>query len=159
MYSPSIASQDESGAYFPRPCLSCQCMERLPMLSTFLPNRSSRTTILVFKTAIYRSGCTTPDSSILLDLDAPACTRLTSRAFSPHEVIPLIEAIFTNQNEVKMIGYLRGDDAQTFIDVIHEVRLYATLFTRRSLIPVQPSPSPIRPWISVISHHGSGESA
>lgn len=56
------------------------------------------------------------------NLDAPACKRLISRAFSSHEVIPLIEAIFENQGEVKMIGYLCEGEAQTFIDVIYEVR-------------------------------------
>ena len=89
-------------------------------------------------TAISRSVYPTPDSSILVDLDAPACKRLTSRAFSQDEVIPLIEAIFTNQNEVKMIGYLRTDDAQTFIDVIHEVRLRRPSFPGRGLISIVP---------------------
>jgi len=92
----------------------------------------------ILTTAIPRSVYPTPDSSILLDLDAPACKRLTSRAFSPHEVIPLIEAIFTNQDEVKMIGYLRGDDAQTFIDVIHEVCLRYPSFPRPGLISLVP---------------------
>ena len=67
------------------------------------------------------SVCPTPDSSILVDLHAPACKRLTSNNFSPHEIISLIETIFTTQDEIKMIGCLRGDEAQTFIDVIHEV--------------------------------------
>lgn len=89
-------------------------------------------------TPISHSVYPTPDSSILVDLDAPACKRITSGAISPDEVIPLIEAIFTNQNEVKMIGYLRGDDAQTFIDVIHEVRLRHPSFPRRTLISLVP---------------------
>jgi len=73
------------------------------------PQPFPHATMLVFITAISRSVYPTPDSSILVDLDAPACKRLTSGAFSPHEVIPLIEAIFTNQSEVTMIGYLRRD--------------------------------------------------
>ena len=62
-----------------------------------------------------------PDSPILVNLDAPACKRLISRTLSPQEVTSLIEAIFTSKDEVKMVRDLRGDDAQTFIDVIHEV--------------------------------------
>jgi len=157
MDSPSNGSQDESGAYSPRLCLL------LTYGTLTIPlNYSSRPPTIPI-TAISRSVYPTPDSSILLDLDAPACKRLTSRAFSPHEVIPLIEAIFTNQNEVKMIGFLRGDEAQTFIDVIHEVRLRHPSFPRRGLIssclsvPNFHSPL-IRLWISPISRHGSGGS-
>ena len=62
-----------------------------------------------------------PDSSNFVNLDAPACKRLIRRAFSPQEVTSLIEAIFMSEDEVKMVRDLRGDDAQTFIDVIHEV--------------------------------------
>jgi len=91
---------------------------------------------------------------------------LIARTFFPHDVIPLIEAIFTNQEEVKMIGYLRGDDAQTFIDVIHEVRLRHSSFLRRGLsslvlfgsLTLNFRPPLIRLWISLISHHGSGGS-
>lgn len=52
-----------------------------------------------------------------------ACIRLATRAFSPHEFISLIEDIITRRDEVKMIGCLDRDAAQTFIDVVHEVRL------------------------------------
>ena len=63
-----------------------------------------------------------PDSSNLVALDAPACKRLISRSFSPQQVTSLIEAIFTSKDEIAMIRDLRGDDAQTFVDVINEVR-------------------------------------
>lgn len=69
-----------------------------------------------------------PNSSILIEPNAPACKRVISRAFSAHEVISLIEAIFTNKEEVRMIRGLSGDAAQTFIDVVHEVRLYIPSF-------------------------------
>jgi hypothetical protein len=69
-----------------------------------------------------------PGLHIPVNSDAPACKRLTSRTFLPHEVISLIEAIFTSQDEVNAIGYLRGDDAQTFIDVIHKVRTHILSF-------------------------------
>jgi len=62
------------------------------------------------------------DPSTPVDFDAPACKRLISRTLLPHEMISLIETIFASKDEVKMIRGLRGIDAQTFIDVIHEVR-------------------------------------
>ena len=61
------------------------------------------------------------DPSTLATADAPASKRLISRDFFPHEIISLIETIFASKDEFKMIRDLRGDDAQTFIDVIHEV--------------------------------------
>jgi len=66
-------------------------------------------------------ACSTPDPSTL-DLEVSAYGRLISRAFSPHELISLIEEIFTRKDEIKMIGCLGRDAAQTFIDVAHEVR-------------------------------------
>ena len=73
-----------------------------------------------------------PDSSNLVDLDVPACKRLISRTPSPQEVTSLIETIFMSKEEVKMIRDLRGDDAQTFVDVIHGI-CFAFSFLRRSL--------------------------
>ena len=75
--------------------------------------------------------CPTPGSSIPVDFGAPACRRLISRTFFPHQVISLIAAIFTSRDEVEAIGCLRGDNAQTFIDVVHEVRLHAPHFRGR----------------------------
>jgi len=99
-------------------------------------------------------------SSIIVDPDAPACKRLISKAFFPHEVTSLIETIFTSKDQVKMIGDLRGDDAQAFIDVIHKVCFTPLHFWARSdylalfgSFPFQLSL--IRLWISWISHHGS----
>jgi len=51
----------------------------------------------------------------------PACRRLVEHAFALHELPSLIEAIFLDKNESRMIESLLGDDAQTFIDVIDEV--------------------------------------
>ena len=63
----------------------------------------------------------TLDPPLLANVNEPAWKRLASRAFHPHEVISLIEAVLTREGEVKVIGNLCGDDAQNFIDVIHEV--------------------------------------
>jgi hypothetical protein len=78
-------------------------------------------------------GYPTPNSSTLVDSDASACKRLISHAYLPHEAISLIEAVFKSKDEINTIGYLRGDDAQTFIDVIHKVRLHP-LLPRHGLI-------------------------
>ena len=65
----------------------------------------------------------------------------------------MIDEIFTSQSEFKMIGYLRGDDAQRFIDVLDEVR-HSVRFLLRSDLMVSflfvssaKISSPSRPWI------------
>ena len=69
-----------------------------------------------------------PGSSNPVSLNVPVCECLINRAFIspafflPHDLISPIEAIFASKDEVKIIHGLRGDDAQTFIDVVHEVR-------------------------------------
>ena len=69
--------------------------------------------------AVYSSS----DSPILSgpNSNEPAWKRLVNRASPPHEVISLIETILASENEMKMIGNLCGDNAQSAIDVIHEV--------------------------------------
>ena len=62
-----------------------------------------------------------PDSSIVINTNIPTWRRLRSRDFLPHEVISLVEAIFTNRDGVKVICDLRGGDAQAVTDVIHKV--------------------------------------
>jgi hypothetical protein len=106
-------------------------------------------------------GTKARDSSNLVNLDAPACKRLISRTFSPQEVTSLIEAIFMSKDEVRMVRDLRGDDAQTFIDVIHEVR--SPLFLPRHILITCPLPLlpsnfhlPDQAWISQISNRSSG---
>jgi len=75
------------------------------------------------------------DASILVGLDGPAWKRIASRAFLSHEVVPLIEATLMSQDEVKTIGNLCGDDAQNFIDVIHEVPSHPFVPEARSDYP------------------------
>jgi len=71
---------------------------------------------------ICRSVFPTPNSSVFLDFENSACKRLISRAYSQQETIELLEKIFTSKDEVKTIGYLRGEEAQAFINVLDEVR-------------------------------------
>ena len=77
---------------------------------------------------------TTSDSSILADSQLSPCRRLINNTFPPHETISLIEAIFTSKAEIDVVRDLRGDSAQKFIDVVHEVCRYAFSFSRHSLI-------------------------
>ena len=58
---------------------------------------------------------------MFLDFDNSACKRLINRAYSQQETIELLEKIFTSKDEVKTIGYLRGEEAQAFINVLDEV--------------------------------------
>ena len=51
----------------------------------------------------------------------PTWKRLTSYTFPPHEVISFVEEIFASEDEVKAIHEIQGDDAQIFVNVIHEV--------------------------------------
>ena len=80
-------------------------------------------TILTVITAIHCSAFPTPQSSLHLDFGGSACKRLITNDFTKDQIVHLIANIFTSEDEVKMIGYLRGGDAQTFIDVLDEVRL------------------------------------
>lgn len=76
----------------------------------------------------------TPQSSLLLDFDESACKRLITDVLSKDQVVFLIGRIFTSEDEVKIIGYLRGGEAQTFIDVIDEVRFHVRSSLRPGLI-------------------------
>jgi len=55
-------------------------------------------------------------------LKPPAWKRLISSTVAPHERVALITGIFSDQKEVETIRNLCGDDAQTFVDLIDEVR-------------------------------------
>jgi len=67
--------------------------------------------------------CQIPGLSTSTEVEASACIRLAMRAFSPHELISLIDNILMRKDEIETIGCLDRDAAQTFIDVVHEVHL------------------------------------
>ena len=54
----------------------------------------------------------------------PAWKRLTSYPLSVEAPIRLITSIFSNREDVEVVGRLSGDDAQTFIDAIDKVNFY-----------------------------------
>ena len=51
----------------------------------------------------------------------PTWKHLISRPLVTRKCIPLLMAIFSDKYETGVVQNLRGDDAQTFIDVIDEV--------------------------------------
>ena len=71
---------------------------------------------------------TASNSPTILDSKLSACRRLINHTFSPHETVSLIEGIFTSKAEINIIRDLRGDDAQAFVDVVHEVRPHLFLY-------------------------------
>ena len=48
--------------------------------------------------------------------------RLIGRGFLPHEFMSLIRATLTDEDEIKVIDSLYGNNAQEFVDVVHDVR-------------------------------------
>ena len=66
-----------------------------------------------------------PDSSAHTGSDRlPDWERLIRSSHATHERISLIANIFSNQGEVEIVRDLCGDDAQIFIDMIHEACSY-----------------------------------
>ena len=66
----------------------------------------------------------------------PAWKQLISPTLATHKRIPLIESIFSDHDEVEVVGHLRGDDAQAFVDVVDEVSFH-------TLSPLIESVSPL----------------
>ena len=64
----------------------------------------------------------------------PAWKHIIGRIFSSHGVISLTEEIFVDEEEIRILGGLRGDDGQTFIDVILEVRFHTPSPKKHDLI-------------------------
>ncbi|KAF9645422.1 kinase-like protein [Thelephora ganbajun] len=58
---------------------------------------------------------------LLTPTEPPAWKQLIGHTLPTNEHISLITSIFSNRNEVEVLGNLSGDDAQAFIDVIDEV--------------------------------------
>lgn len=56
------------------------------------------------------------------NFNAAACARLIERAFALHELPSLIDEIFSRKDVGDTIRRLPGDGAQSFVDVIDEVR-------------------------------------
>lgn len=58
----------------------------------------------------------------------PAWRRLISHSLTAEERISLITTISLDDDQVKMVEQLSGDDAQTFVDVIDEVITHKLTF-------------------------------
>ncbi|KAF9646470.1 kinase-like protein [Thelephora ganbajun] len=57
----------------------------------------------------------------LSTLDPPAWKRLIGYSLSTDGRISLITSLFSNRDEVEIVGYLSGGDAQAFVNVVDEV--------------------------------------
>lgn len=53
----------------------------------------------------------------------PAWKRLINRFLTKDERVPLIETIFSDRDEIEVVKCLRGNSAQSFVDVMDEVLL------------------------------------
>ena len=51
----------------------------------------------------------------------PAWKRLTDRPLAADECISLITDLFSDRSEIEVVKRLRGDDAQSFVDVTDKV--------------------------------------
>lgn len=86
------------------------------------PRQAASTTTPVPENGRFSFLFSYPRQNPLLDYYSAACSRLIGRAFTFHELPSLIEAILSNEDERETALCLPLDDAQTFIDVIDEVR-------------------------------------
>ena len=57
--------------------------------------------------------------------DPPAWNRLITHTLAKDERLSLITTIFSDRDQIEMVGNLSGDDAQAFVDTIDEVSLCA----------------------------------
>jgi len=63
--------------------------------------------------------------------DLPAWKRLINSTLPTPECISLIVSIFSDRNEVEIVGHLCGDDAQSFVDAIDGVCLHSSTSKER----------------------------
>lgn len=94
-----------------------------------------------------------PDSPIHPSIDYPGWKRLISSPLAAHERTSLIAKMFSNRSEIEAMSHIGWYDAQTFIDVIYEVRSDLLMSPR-----INPTNSvcfsPIRRWITSTTCHG-----
>jgi len=85
----------------------------------------------------------------------PAWKRLISHTLDAHERISLVTTIFSDRDQVKMVGHLSGSNAQTFIDMIDEVSLILNFTSVDGWIDSDSNPLvlSIRCWM--VLHHSS----
>ena len=80
--------------------------------------------------------------------DLPAWKQLIDSTLATHKRISLIVAIFSDRNEVGIVGHLCGDDAQAFIDTIDEVSSHS--FSPGTNGSVRPPPKFLYPVDQVL---------
>ena len=67
------------------------------------------------------------EPSLVLDSGERALQRLISNDIPQDELASLIETIFSSRNAINMVGRLGECDAQTFVDVVYEVRYHSSI--------------------------------
>ena len=77
----------------------------------------------------------------------PAWKRLITRPLISSERISLITEIFSHRDEIKAVKRLRGDDAQSFVDVVDEVLLHSFMSGDPTDLNPNFPVSPSRCWI------------
>ena len=63
---------------------------------------------------------------------APAWKQLITRPLTTDERISLVTSIFSDRNQAEVVDRISGDDAQTFVDVVDEVRFNSPIFKERA---------------------------
>ena len=72
---------------------------------------------LAHNSTLYQYFSLTADTSY-----RPTLRQLISHRSAPCERIPLVTAIFSDRSEDEVVKQLSGDDAQTFVNLVDEVR-------------------------------------
>lgn len=72
--------------------------------------------------------------------ELPAWKQLASRTLTAEECVSAITVIFSDRSAVETVGYLSGDDAQAFVDVIDEVSLRSFVSEERARLPLPKPP-------------------
>jgi hypothetical protein len=68
------------------------------------------------------------DQPFFMRSDFPTWKRLINNTLAVHENISLITMIFSDRNQVRMVGNLSGDNAQAFVDKIDKASSHKTSF-------------------------------
>ena len=93
--------------------------------------------------------------------EVTAWKRLISHTLTMNERISLIMTIFLDDNQVKTVGQLSGDDAQIFVDMIYEASAHKLLRPRDKSIDFDMDIHvlPIRHWIASYRRSAGGVDA
>ena len=75
------------------------------------------------------------------EIDSPSWKRLISPSLAAHERTSLIATMFSKRDEVEATRQIGGDDAQTFVNLIYEVRSHHLVSPKNDPLTSSPYPS------------------